>query len=319
MTPEMELPALEGTNPLGFLAALGVLDVLHRAGRDASLRWTDDLVPTPVVTGVDDHRELLSELDHDRSRWHGRVALAGLADLPLDDVKPPPAEHARWASAIAAVMSEGRAEADLYCGLVAEGAVDGSDHAKPTHLHFTAGQQRFLAMVRELARGAEQDRLEEALLGPWRYDSELPSLSWDGRGDRPYALRATDPSRTKRKGVPGADWLAFLGLAFYPVRVAELRSRRSLETTACDSRWKRSAFRWPLWEVALDRDTVRSLVADASLVGREADRRGLAGAVLARRGVLRVLEAPIRRTDQGGYGSFGACRTLAQARTASRR
>ena len=35
------LPALEGTNPLGYLAALGVLDaVAARTG--TTLRWTDD-------------------------------------------------------------------------------------------------------------------------------------------------------------------------------------------------------------------------------------------------------------------------------------
>ena len=45
MRNELALPALEGTNPLGFLAALGVLDALAARIDGATLWWTDELVP----------------------------------------------------------------------------------------------------------------------------------------------------------------------------------------------------------------------------------------------------------------------------------
>ena len=51
---EVALPALEGTNPLGFLAALGVLDALACANPGATLRWTDELVPHAVAGSVSD-------------------------------------------------------------------------------------------------------------------------------------------------------------------------------------------------------------------------------------------------------------------------
>lgn len=78
-------------------------------------------------------------------------------------------------------------------------------------------------------------------------------------------MRATNPSNEKRLGVPGADWLAFRGLIFYPVTRTD---RGSLRTTACDTEWKNSAFHWPIWTVPATRHVVRSLVADPSLVPR---------------------------------------------------
>jgi len=307
VTGEIELPALDGTNPLGFLAALGVLDVLHRAGLPATLRWTDDLVPVALLGGAAGPDALIALLDADRERWTGSAALAGPPGSRLDDAKPQPAVLRHWA---AAVLDGDRAGADLFAALVSEGAVDGNGNGKPTHLHFTAGQQKFLVMARQLAARVTGDRLAEALFGPWREDSPLPSLSWSSQGERVYALRAFNPSTDKRLGVPGADWLALLGLVFFPTCVDTRRDGELvLRTSGCDRAWKHSALRWPLWTVPLDRDTTWSLVGDSSVVG---ERRTVTPAVLAARGVLRILQAPIRRSDQGGYGSFGGASVLVE-------
>lgn len=302
---ELSLPALEGTNPLGFLAALGVLDELRCLQYDVTLRWTDELVPHAILGGLDNPAELIAALDHQRRAWSTSSVLRFPEGAPLSDAKPDDKVLRRWFETALDACSG--PDMDLLCAIVAEGALDGNGNAKPTHLHFTAGQQRFLDMARTLAAGVEEARLREAVFGPWRYDSSLPSLSWDvARGDRVYALRATNPSNDKRLGVPGADWLAFRGLAFYPVRAVG----GSLRTTACNAEWKRSAFRWPLWTARATRDTARSLVADHSLVSRRARPSGSA---LAARGLLCVLEAPIRRTEQGGYGSFGGPESIAVA------
>lgn len=305
---ELLLPALEGINPLGFLASLGVLDSMARTGRHATLRWTDDLVPQALLSGATDMDDVLSVLDNDRLSWAESTLLAFPRPTPLLDAKPNDGLLRSWHEE---VLSAGSADADLLAAIVAEGAFDRKMNAKPTHLHFTAGQQQFLEMVRTLASEVNRQMLEEAICGPWAYDSSLPSLSWDVRGERVYAVRATNPSGEKRLGVPGADWLAFRGLVFYPVSAIG----GALRTTACDREWKHSAFRWPLWSASASRDVVRSLVADESLVSKRAiSRNGLPRSRdLAARGVQRVLEAPIRRSDQGGYGSFGGPITLADA------
>ena len=303
---EMALPALEGTNPLGYLAALGVLDALTRKVGGVTLRWTDDLVPHAIVAGPEDLDTLLGLLDRDREEWTSSLLLGFPDDAPLPDAKPDQSELRKWYEAVAAGNGD-RAASDHLCALVAEDALDGKRNAKPTHLHFTAGQQQFLEMIRTLVSNVDQERLREAVCGRWAYDSSLPSLSWDSRGERVYAVRATNPSAEKRLGVPGADWLAFRGLVFYPVTRAD---SGALRTTACDREWKRGAFRWPLWAVPASRDVVASLVADRTLVSQGADIRVDS---LAPRGIMCVLQAPIRRTDQGGYGSFGAPEVLASS------
>lgn len=317
MTDEIELTGLDGTNPLGFLAAVGVFDSFHRAGREPTLRWTDDLVPTPLVSGAVDQDDLVAVLDEDRARWTRSTVLHGPMDQRLDDVKPTPQVLGQWLQDLVDTLDDGRAECDLFSALLSEGGVDNNGNSKPTHLHFTAGQQKFLVMVRELAEKLDADRLAEGLFGPWREDSPLPSLSWSSHGERVYALRATNPSADKRLGVPGADWLAFLGLVFFPTCVVSDRSGDlTLMTTGCNRAWKRSALRWPLWSVPLDCDTAWSLVGARDVVGeilsQNAGERATATESLRARGIARVLQAPIRRTDQGGYGSFGGATTLIQ-------
>lgn len=306
---DVPLPALEGTNPLGFLAALGVLDAAASAGCEPTLRWTQELVPYAIVSGAGSLEDILGILDSDRQRWASSPVLNFPAGNPLRDAKPNKASLRAWFETVL-TSADGLADSHLLCALVAEDALDGNSNAKPTHLHFTAGQQQFLEMVRTLADKVNAKRLREAVCGPWAYDSPLPSLSWDARGERVYAVRATDPSKEKRLGVPGSDWLAFRGLIFYPVRVMN----GSLRTTACDKEWKRSAFRWPLWAVPASRQAVYSLVADPYLISQGATLRSRD---LAARGVQSVLQAPIRRTDTGGYGSFGAPEILASADVAA--
>ena len=85
---EISLPALEGTNPLGFLAALGVLDAVAATTPGATLRWTDDLVPHAVIGGQGryfDQRILACHLliRSDR-RDRGRDTLDALAQACLE-------------------------------------------------------------------------------------------------------------------------------------------------------------------------------------------------------------------------------------------
>lgn len=300
---DVPLPALEGANPLGFLAALGVLDAVSAASPGATLRWTEDLVPHAIVGGVAGIDELLDLLQADQARLSDSPLLRFPEDgTPLSDAKPGGEQLREWFEFIA--ENGQTADMDQLCAIVAEDAHDNNGRGKPTHLHFTAGQQQFLNMVRQLALKVDRERLREAVEGPWRYDSPLPSLSWDSRGDRVYAVRATNPSKDKRLGVPGADLLAFRGLVFYPVMRT---GGGGLRTTACDRDWKSSAFRWPLWAVPATRGVVRSLVAERRLVGQGAR---VSSGDLAARGISSLRESKIRRNETGGYGSFAAAETL---------
>lgn len=310
---DIVLSALRGRNPLGLFAALGVLDIATRSlpDRKVTLRWTEALEPTAVLRGPDSLDHVAALCDADRARWASSSILTwGPNGKPLDDLKPEPDQLRLWIDEIAdgAVRTGERADVALLGALVAEGAAARKGDSKPTAFHFTAGQQRFLVMVRDLCASVDAERFTEALVGPWRYDSPLPVLGWDARGERIYALRGADPAKEKKLGVPGADWLAFLGLRFFPVAA---RGGRLL-TTGCAGRWKEETFTWPLWHVNLTSMVAASLVADGNLAGLAVtERRQL--------GVHELLQAPIRRSDQGGYGSFGAPAPVLAEKTSRRR
>src|SRR6185437_9236192 len=166
---ELLLRALEGTNPLGFLAALGTFDATARSSRRATLRWTDDIVPQPMLGGIEDTEDLLEVLDEDRLSWARSLVLRYPETKPLADAKPD--EHLLQGWFENAYRMDRAVDADMLCSIVAEGAFDRARKAKPTHLHFTAGQQQFLEMVRTLATDVNKDMLKEAIDGPWEYKS----------------------------------------------------------------------------------------------------------------------------------------------------
>lgn len=293
MASETALPGLVGTNPLGFLAALGTLDVAHRSGRAVVLRWTDDLEPVAVLTGVPDVEALAALVEADRQTWMNSPVLTWTSDaVPPVDLKVSQHDLRHWITAT--VDREDRCHADLMSALVAEGAVSGKGQSKPTEFDFTAGNQQFLKMVRTLATAVRPADVEVALAGPWPRSSPLPVLGWEAGQERVYAHRGNDPGPEKKLGTPGADWLAFLGLTYFPVA----NHHERLVTTGCWRDGRRVLLRWPLWTGNLSHDVIRSSLGDASLWVLDPTR-------LTLRGVSRVVEAPIRRVD-GRYGSFGS-------------
>jgi hypothetical protein len=297
------LPALHGTNPLGFLAALGTFRSAALKWPDVRLSWDcDDVTPSPALSfqaevTID---ELVEELTIQRDEWlHSPLLNNSHSDIKEIDL-------ATWATELSSDNSRLPLE-ELFLALAAEGAKDLKGNNKPSHLHFTAGQQQFLDIVREVGLAATPQRLLEALHGPWRFDSVAKTLRWDPRGERIYALRGFNPSKDPAQNVPGADWLAFIGLSFFPTT----NRRGTLLTTACNRDWKVSAFRWPLWSDSLRFSEVKELMLSNFLDERE--RTKLVATQLGAVGVQTILEAPIRRSDQGGYGSFGAASVLATA------
>ncbi|WP_419163797.1 hypothetical protein [Candidatus Palauibacter sp.] len=297
------LAGLEGTNPLGFLGALGIQVAFASTKIQPRLWWSDDIPPRAVV---DDEFSVDCIVERAIPVFKEWSKSAALNPCGPDRVPLPKGNDLKLARGDIRVYLDSVGEADpaasLSTALVAEGSVDNKGSAKPSDLYFTAGQQKFLAMARQVLGEVTPEEVRVGLLGPWTYESKLPSFMWDVADDRVYALTANNPSGDKKLSNPGVEALAILGLSLHPVFGTNGRTL----TGGCWGTWKKGHYSWPLWSKPASPHAVRSLLVHAH--GAADDRRRW----FRSWGVSTVLQAPIRRSGQGGYGTFAPAEVLWQ-------
>ena len=149
---EIRLTGLEAADPLGFLAAIGVLRLLARQDDGARLSWARDGTWTAVVHTTGDGT-VLDSLEVEAARFrHGHPAteFARHGDRKVQDLKHPPDEFRTLMRALGGDFEAAEFVAAYGTGV----AVDGRQQNKPTSFHFTAGQQRFMDAVLDLCAQA---------------------------------------------------------------------------------------------------------------------------------------------------------------------
>ena len=234
---------LEGTNPLGFLAALGVQVVFSAEDVQPRLWWSDDVAPHAIVDEEFTVDSIVDRALDAFAYWKDSLATNprrsdGSAMPKGDELKLIPEDiEAYLGQAVQCTWSGALATA-----LLAQGSLDNQGVAKPSDLYFTAGQQKYLDTARKVLVAADRDEIRTGLEGPWRYESGTPSLGWDVTDDRVYALRANNPSPEKKLTNPGPEALALLGLSQYPV----FAGRERTDTQGCSGKWKDGHYSWPL-------------------------------------------------------------------------
>jgi len=289
---ETHMPALDAADPLGFLAALGVLRVVSRHDEEARLRWVHDGTWSAALS-TSAPLELVEVLFAEIERWrrgHPAVEFAVGADRKIQDLKHPPADFRALMLRFAT-----EPEAAEFIAAYATGvAIDGSGQTKPTSLHFTAGQQRFMDAILDLRAGVTRDDLAEGLNGPWTGRVGPKDTRWRAASERSRALMSFDPGKEKSATVAGAAWLAFQAMPLLPV----VPVGRVAVTTGFTGRGKREQFTWPVWSVPLTECEVRVLLSLPDLEALDARARW-------RRGIAQVLRSDVKRNAQG-YGNFSA-------------
>ena len=312
MNTSLELPGLRADSAHGYLAALGVMQALRRASITPRLAWSDGFTPHAIVNGVESAEHLMDAVLGDRDQRMSGVVLGYPKSNPFPTLARSREEFAQWLEVVSEADIEENPDVDLWCGLLVQGGLTGKGESRSTIFDFTSGQKKLLKIVRAIGMGLDESKLEEAIFGPWKWEGTESTLGFESSGQRLGALRALPPADETSPGVPGADWLAFLGIAYYPLSLVPGRDRPRVVTPACDPTWDRSAFRWPVWRNPLTHREVASVVTHPGLVGSRVAERITSPEKLAAMGVQSVWQCPIVRFGQG-YGAFGPPARIAKA------
>ncbi|MCS6976082.1 MAG: hypothetical protein NZM31_03600 [Gemmatales bacterium] len=253
------LPGLDGTNPLGFLAALGTLRVLSLQKPGVKLAWQlAGGTWRPVIFGVqtalpDLGAELyaaIQTLDH--SAWSIDKRLPFSAKLLR--------QHAQEAARSASYSC--RQKADILASFGVEYLEDNKGAFEKTDLCMVrAGDsagQGLTAYAKRILETTTADELQRALAQTWLSADNQCALRWDPAEDKPYALQWINPSKVGALSEKGANCLALFGMVCFPV----LPGLEGAETTGFGLRRpKQSSLTWPIWRPALSLAVVTSLLA----------------------------------------------------------
>ena len=275
------LSGLDGSNPLGFLAAVGVLRVLSDANSCVvRLAWTrtrEGWRPLLVGTGGDRYEVCEALLKVLRE---GATAIFDIGREGKDKKESNkfPFDAAKLIQALEAALGRAsaadRRDVDLLAAFGTELYPDKRGEFQCTGFKMVrsgdANRQGMLFYAKANCERVEVRDIERALLHAWDY--ALPgigkssrdagySLRWDPIEDQPYALRWRDPSKSNLTDGPGtmiaANCLALEGLRCFPVVPVGKRAY----TTGLQEKKRQKRFVWPIWTPLLAIDTVRSLLS----------------------------------------------------------
>lgn len=300
---KLDLPGLDGGNPLAFLAVLGTLRLLDSGGHPIRLGWhRAHGAWTPRLASQEplDREEVVDLLV---ARLHAAAELPALTRW--DDLTVEPGEFREFLQdAVRAASPVERGWPDFAAAFGSEAVPDPSSPRSTIQdtafrTMSGAGHQHFLRTMRHVSAEVTPDQVHKTLFAPWSYDDPLEksTLRWDPVDDVRYALRwrnpSGDPERKKRGGMVGANALAAQALPLFPTALVDGRL-----VTAGFSRIDRQvAWTWPIWEPDLPLPVVKTLLVLDELQERTPPRSRLLP-----RGVVEVYRS--RRITVGKYRNF---------------
>jgi hypothetical protein len=282
---------IDGANPLGFLAALGTLRLLHLLWPDGEIRmrWAAEGTWQPEISGapLEDEMELCRLL-HTQAHWAPLEAFDELGNN-LTVERPLFASVVRKVAAVA--TGADRRASDFAAAF----GSDVMEDKKRGRMEYTSlcfitgsGHQDFLGTARALAQSTGPEHLQEALFGPWCYGNKGLSMRWSPDDAKQYAMRWYDPGPEGVSSVWGANRLAFEALPLFPAAP----TATGLQTTGFRDRARQ--FTWPVWTQEAGLDTVRSLLSLCHIIEEIPDRAKLRGI-----GIDEVFRAQRVRIGQG--------------------
>jgi len=308
---ELILKGADGANPLGFLAALGVLRTASRTWPESSPRmgwvqYANGWRPVLALEIEMTEKGFVAALHNSLRQMEDHPAFGFADNLSV----PAPTFRAETMTAAADAAPDDRRYADFLAAFGSDGVIDEKTGiVADTALRTMggAGHQHFLGTMRQLVNDTEEAHIQKALFNDWRYDDPLEkhTMRWDPADDVRHALRwrkpSGDPARKTGGGMWGANRLAVEGLPLLPTAPRQ----RRLETTGFTRRKGHGeTWTWPIWEPKISVDTVRSLLALDRLQEAKPNRE-----LLKRMGIVEIFRC--QRLTQGKFRNFAPAAPVA--------
>ncbi len=272
----IEANGLRADNPLGFMAALGIMQVARRVEKlpAVKLYWcpfgSSYAARFQVATDLADE-DFLKALISDLSNANGRAEF--LWAPAIKSVKQPQFREV--------LMQADDALAEWLSAFASELAKDDEDFVEATPLDMSVSAQKFLDGAFKLGtslgrskgkRGPTTfDSYEEAVFGPWKYEDDQHSLGWDPSTLKMGAFTFKAPTALANTGVRAAVWLAIESLPYF-----QCAYEGGLATTAWHVKKGTSEFRWPIWNEPSGHEVIQAMLGWSELVSAEPDRGEMA-------------------------------------------
>lgn len=258
------LKGIEGSNPLGFLAALGSVVVLSRTLPTVKLSWEATGSPwRPVLHHIPDDGQSLSErIADDLANSQASDRVYGLdRKLPYEQE----AFRGHLWSARERASATARCEIDLLSALGTDAYVEKGQFRDTSFRMVRSGDsagQGLLAYAAKIKAATTGDAIARTLFNIWDYADDGSSLRWDPMEDQRYALRWYDPSPSSNKKfgprtMIAANCLALEALRLFPV----MPSANRTATTGFRYKDRKRQFTWPIWSAPLPLPVIRSLLS----------------------------------------------------------
>lgn len=271
---EVLLCGLDGTNPLGFLAALGAFRLLAASNPTLLMLWKQaDGTWRPAF------RSLGVPVDQLGSTLF--TVLGGLdkAVWSLDKKLPFAGERLRAeaARAAATATTDSRETCDLLASLGVECCRDDKGDFEDTALRLVRARdstgQGLLAYGKRILESTTAQELQDTVMFVWQHQDKQCALRWDPTEDKGYALQWRDPREVGARSVRGGNCLALMAMPMLPT----VPAGGEVQTVGFGLREpKQISFTWPIWSVPATIDTARSLLSLPILQKLQPDRTELA-------------------------------------------
>lgn len=261
----LELKAIDGSNPLGFLAALGAMRILSRRNPGASFRlhwaavggaWRPVLSADLQMDSGEARASIIRQLVEHSLRID-QMFPESLGQPQSDRLVFPIEAYRRYCLRVCPATAD-------YAACWASESVTrrgrkASAEAERTRFDFTAGQQKFVSMLRALKNSVTDEDVRHALFDGWKYRPDSESMRWDPLDEkRQYALQAIDPTNPQKNppvAERGANFLAVEALPLFPM-VPDGNNGQPGFREQGHHRY----FVWAVWTCPLSLDSVRALL-----------------------------------------------------------